>query len=107
MPRPGYQSLLLLGQLTSRNGLAKLISLFSTLFKLPPDGSDLAFHAPPFCTGPDAQHSAPVGEPNADGLIGYWFGIIDYGRFWGHSIAIELEGLHFLPGFADFKLAIK
>ena len=84
-------------RLASRNNLAQLVGLFSTLLKLPPDGFDLAFHAPPLCTSPHAQHSSTVGEPNADGLVGYWFRVIDYGRFGGYSIAIELEGSHFYP----------
>ena len=71
-----------LPDLIRRNGLAELLRFFLSLLKLPLDGFDFAFRAPPVGARPDAQDSAAIGEPNAHGLIGCGFWMA---RFWVDS----------------------
>jgi hypothetical protein len=78
------------------NGFAKFVGLhLFPLLKLPLHGLNFAFGTPPFGASPDAQHSAPIGKPNTDGLIGYRFWIIDHVWFGSHfALGIGSKRFH-------------
>ena len=59
------------------DGLTKFVGLLLPFLQLPLHGLNFSFGAPPFDAGPNAQRSAAIRKPDADGLIGYWLWIID------------------------------
>jgi hypothetical protein len=77
------------------NSFAKFISLLLPFLKFPLHGLNFAFGTPPFGASPDAQHSAAIGKPNTDGLIGYRFWIIDHVWLGSHfALGIESKRFH-------------
>ena len=59
------------------DGLTKFVGLLLPFLQLPLHGLNFSFGAPPFDAGPNAQRSAAIRKPDADGLIGYRLWIID------------------------------
>jgi hypothetical protein len=72
------------------NGFAKFVGLrLFPFLKLPIHGLNFAFGTPPFGASPDAQHSAAIGKPNTDGLIGWRFWIIDHVWLGSHLLLVS------------------